>query len=529
MMERKNIDRLFQEKFRDFEANPPEVVWDRIEERLKKKKKRRVIPIWWKLSGVAALLLVGLAIWMLWAGDPENRNRVVSAPGKSAPVAKPATPGLSPVTPSPGSLIEGVVESDSERLPMRGSSSTGEGNFTRSEAIVAGDGARESHGESVDQNGDNGTKESILTPKMNRNPVATSDKRDVKPGREGKNAGAVVVSEQKRTDNKTKIETWESNIEKTQGIPDQDPQIAVTETPQNISPDNQAGPERVLSVQEPESAIAVQDASVKIDSAVVAAAEPNALEELLKESEKEKKVTSDANLNRWQITSNVAPIYFSSASDGSPIDSRLDGANKSYKTSVSYGAGVQYALSKRLSLRSGVNALALEYATTDIYFTQSANARQLQNVRTNLPGSLIQVEMNPGMMTASATGKADRRYSGTLNQRIGYIEVPLEMSYQIIQKRFGVSVIGGLSTLFLNQNDVSIEGTGMNMTIGEANNLNQMHFSTNLGLGIRYDFLKSLQFKLEPIVKYQLNTFTNEAGNFQPFFVGIYTGLNYRF
>ena len=67
------------------------------------------------------------------------------------------------------------------------------------------------------------------------------------------------------------------------------------------------------------------------------------------------------------------------------------------------------------------------------------------------------------------------------------------------------------------------------MTIGEASNLNPMHFSTNVGLGIKYDILKSLQFKVEPIVKYQLNTFSNDSGNFKPFFLGVYTGLNYRF
>ena len=60
MSEKKNIDRLFQEKFKDFEAAPPEFVWDNIEEILKEKKKRRVIPIWVRLGGVAAALILGM-------------------------------------------------------------------------------------------------------------------------------------------------------------------------------------------------------------------------------------------------------------------------------------------------------------------------------------------------------------------------------------------------------------------------------------------------------------------------------------
>eukprot|EP00759_Apiculatamorpha_spiralis_P016727 PhF_6_TR22889/c0_g1_i1/m.32477 len=62
MSERKNIDRLFQEKFKDFEATPPEVSWANIEAKLDGKKKKRAIPFWWKLSGVAAVFLIGFMV-----------------------------------------------------------------------------------------------------------------------------------------------------------------------------------------------------------------------------------------------------------------------------------------------------------------------------------------------------------------------------------------------------------------------------------------------------------------------------------
>ena len=59
MKDKKNLDRLFQEQFKDFEEIPPEIVWKNIEAELTKKKKRRIIPLWYKLSGVAALLIFG--------------------------------------------------------------------------------------------------------------------------------------------------------------------------------------------------------------------------------------------------------------------------------------------------------------------------------------------------------------------------------------------------------------------------------------------------------------------------------------
>ncbi len=75
MKERKNIDRLFQEKLKDFEAVPPENLWENIAEKLKeKKKKRRVIPIWWKLSGVAAIFILG------WSGLNYYNNTLKTNP-----------------------------------------------------------------------------------------------------------------------------------------------------------------------------------------------------------------------------------------------------------------------------------------------------------------------------------------------------------------------------------------------------------------------------------------------------------------
>ena len=85
MKENKNIERLFQEKFKDFEALPPQESWNIIADRLnEKKKKRRIVPIWFQLSGVAAsILLVGGLIWNFTAQNeteqlPVFENTIVN-------------------------------------------------------------------------------------------------------------------------------------------------------------------------------------------------------------------------------------------------------------------------------------------------------------------------------------------------------------------------------------------------------------------------------------------------------------------
>lgn len=72
MKEKKNIDRLFQEKFKNFEAHPSERVWADIVKN-QKKDNRRVIPLWWKVGGIAAglVLLFGLGTLLLPSDSTE--------------------------------------------------------------------------------------------------------------------------------------------------------------------------------------------------------------------------------------------------------------------------------------------------------------------------------------------------------------------------------------------------------------------------------------------------------------------------
>ena len=257
----------------------------------------------------------------------------------------------------------------------------------------------------------------------------------------------------------------------------------------------------------------------------------NALEELLKEKEKESKKKAESNLNRWQIATNVAPIYFSSTSGGSPLDSKFVSNNKKYEPSYSYGLGVNYALNKKWSIKTGVNSLAFEYNTNDVVFFQNTNARPIQNVKSNLQGSLIEIQNKSSVITPEVglNSAVIEKYDGSINQKMGYLEIPLEMSYQLVDKKIGLQIISGFSSLILNQNSVAVQSNGQVITIGEATNLNDIHFSGNVGFGVRYRFLKSFNANFNPMFKYQFNTFSSDSGNFKPYLFGLYTGISYTF
>ena len=233
----------------------------------------------------------------------------------------------------------------------------------------------------------------------------------------------------------------------------------------------------------------------------------------------------------------VAPVFFSSLAQGSPIHSSFENNSKSGNVNFSYGVAVSYNISKKLQLRSGIHKVDYGYDTNDVSFSSSLNAATnslIDNIDYSLNSKNLVVKSNlssrqavsSNAMDVSAT---DPTLDGRMIQEFGYLEIPLELTYAVINKKIGVNVIGGISSLFLTNNSVILESDGIATQMGEANNINDLNLSTNIGIGISYRVGNNMQVNLEPMFKYQLNTFSNATGNFQPYSLGVYSGLNFKF
>ena len=85
MNSNKNIDRLFQERFKDFEPEPNENTWTTIQAALKEEKKeRKIIPIWLKYTGIAASLFLGsFAITTFFNLNAPIQNKIVNLKDKT--------------------------------------------------------------------------------------------------------------------------------------------------------------------------------------------------------------------------------------------------------------------------------------------------------------------------------------------------------------------------------------------------------------------------------------------------------------
>jgi hypothetical protein len=246
--------------------------------------------------------------------------------------------------------------------------------------------------------------------------------------------------------------------------------------------------------------------------------------------EKETLVTSDGNFKgEWSIHPSIAPLFFQAPNSGSPLDAQFSGNDKTFETTMSLGLAMSYAVTNKLSIRSGIHKLELGYNTHDIMIFANFNGvQQLPNITRSAQGTTMVVASKMEIMTfadQSSSGKND----GYLNHRMGYLEMPIEASYKLFDKNFDISLIGGLSTMFLTDNTITAYSDGFIGNLGSANNLNDIHFTSNVGIGVRYQFLKSFCFNFEPTFKYQFNTFNNDSGRFRPYFFGLYSGVSFKF
>lgn len=242
----------------------------------------------------------------------------------------------------------------------------------------------------------------------------------------------------------------------------------------------------------------------------------------------------------WAIQPHVAPVFMNSFNGGNPIEPSLQGKTSS-NPNVSYGINLAYAINKKIKIRTGISQVAMGYNTQDVILSitssslRTGNSANL-NTESNLIGefSLISATNNANAQARSQTssfGITPTRFSsvGAINHELGFVEVPLEVEYALIDKKIGVHLLGGASTYLLNNNEIFFEENGRSSSIGEADNLNTFSFSANLGVGLDYSFSERVSFNLEPKFLYQINTFQSNTDRFQPYFFGIYSGIKFKF
>jgi hypothetical protein len=229
---------------------------------------------------------------------------------------------------------------------------------------------------------------------------------------------------------------------------------------------------------------------------------------------------------KWSVASVFGIIDANSFSNTSPLDSNLDGSTNGDK-SVSYGIQFTYKINNRWSFQSGIHLQEMQYSNTNIAVV--ASNIEASNVRFNSGNQFVLNSTTRENFNVNALNLNTVSFNGNMRQNFGYIEVPLEVKYNVFEtSKVEAQIVTGFSSLFLNKNEVFLNTINF-QSIGEANNLNDLNFSGNLGIDFKYLFNKNWSLQLNPMFKTQLNTYNKNSNGFQPYFIAFYTGVSYHF
>lgn len=407
MKEKKNIDRIFQENLKDFEVLPSNKLWDSIENRLDiNTSKKRHIPIWVKLSSIAALFILFFSVGTIYFLPTSKITKNIP-------------------------FIEKKKIDNSER------------------------------------------KDSILNKSLTTTPNIT-DKESTNPS--------------------FKVNTEENFV-----------------TINNSSDENEStSKDSTLKKQEQNNYYLTDAVNLPL---------PN--------NTNKKIDKTSINNGRFTVATIYAPIYISSDGDGSGIDSQFKDNSTSGSSSYSYGVKIAYKLNDKFSVQSGVNLINLGYTTKDIFVTPGIAVVGFSN----LSSSPISVNSKTSSFINNTNSENIKSSSstGNINQVFGYVEIPVELKYNVVQGKFDLNLVGGFSTLLLNRDEVFVETNNFTQSLGSSNNLRSINFSGNIGLDVDYSIHKNLYINVSPMFKVQTNTFSKNSGSLQPYYLGVYTGLNYKF
>ncbi|MBE9512424.1 MAG: outer membrane beta-barrel protein [Bacteroidetes bacterium] len=121
-------------------------------------------------------------------------------------------------------------------------------------------------------------------------------------------------------------------------------------------------------------------------------------------------------------------------------------------------------------------------------------------------------------------------FDAEISQSFEYIEIPLLLSYKVVDRVIDFQLLGGVSTNLLIGNNVFAEFDGQRINLGKTDGIYKINYSSVVGFGIEYGFSDQLSLSIEPTFKYYLNSFSSGTRlHVHPFSIGLFSGVSYKF
>lgn len=472
---KQKLDKYIKENLNS-PQQPPKGAWEFIQKRIpKEQEKKRTIPFWARLSGIAAvlLLMIGFGYWLgtYNASDIELNQGIAVNPSNNS------------------------VESESQINDNTNSQNSEENvpNYIQSE-------------------------ENILNPNNNPSSIYSTSSEGNKVYSNNYNHSQFDAQNNYSTSNN---ETHDLNFNSIAQNATQKFNEFLTE---NLSDLNNSlkniNLNPITSLNLPNINDANFDQNPNNELLLV-------LDDKPKEEKKKKKKT---DFDKFHISGFVSPLAFNTFVGNSMLADEMSQYNTENNVTLAYGVKAAYSVSPTLKIRTGVSMIGLEQITKNVPLevqvvgaTSLASVDKINNITY---GGHLRINNNPVAAFVDAELVQQKSGFGNMQQQTSYVEIPVEAELSLFQTNsIGISATGGGSTWVLSKNKIYVHTEDYTEELGKANNLNNVTFSANAGLKFDMNLTENVKLNVEPNFRYLVNP-VNNIEKYNPYTVGVNAGVS---
>jgi len=254
---------------------------------------------------------------------------------------------------------------------------------------------------------------------------------------------------------------------------------------------------------------------------------------------------------QWAVGAQISPDYsVNRSSHSSQYASNMINYASNSPVELGGGISVEYKSKKRWSLQSGIYYSGLaqtsgntSHTNSDLMYSGPSSATS--NTLVNIVANRMSMNSNAGVIEFNSipsgivlnTNLEDKTMASAIvasnaqfTQNFEYLEIPLYLRYTIIDSRFDVELLGGLSSNVLVGNGAYVDGSSGKTLVGTTKDMQLLNYSGTFGLGLKYGLSRHIFLNVEPRVKYYLNSLNNNAEvSYKPYTIGVFSGISYQF
>lgn len=231
-------------------------------------------------------------------------------------------------------------------------------------------------------------------------------------------------------------------------------------------------------------------------------------------------------IKRFSVFAYGGPSFFNFPERKIVTDSTS--SNITTKSATRFGVLFGYRLNNKLSIRTGLSVYKLKQSASKIKLSYYMDSSSLE-IYIMPPPDFDWIDYKQPFETHSSQiiNTLGENYNAIINidRELRYLEIPLEIGYNLIDKKFGMNLFGGGSLLLLTKNEVFAYNENGKMYLGKWNAAAKTSLTGTLGLGLHYNFSPSLQLNAEPMLNYNFTTYKDS----KPYSLTIRLGMQYNF